>query len=110
MFRLDYKYISFKARIGVSKETGDIQNCNQESGSITFQVLGDGRPLMINGTNLITKKDTQNATDIQIGVGDVKILELETQHQSTLRSCAFSAWVEAAVFVKRTLLYINSLS
>ena len=108
MFRLDYKYISFKARIGVSTETRDIQNCNTEKGIVKFQVLGDGRILKINGKNLIAKKDTQNATDIQIGVGDVKILELETQHEFHLRSCALSAWAEAAVFVKRipSILYL----
>ena len=101
MFRLDYKYISFKAKIGVSKETLDTQKCDTKRGSVTFQVLADRRPLKLNGKSLITKTDTQKTTQIQIGVGDVAILELQTQHESHIRSCAFSAWADAAVFVKR---------
>ena len=100
MFRLDYKYTSFKAKVGVSKETISNQKCNDERGAVKFQVLGDGIPLMINEQNWTTKEDTQSATNIQIYVGNVAILELKAEHQSNVPTCAFSVWAEAAVFAK----------
>ena len=88
----------FKACVGQPEDNDP--NCSDGKGKIKFQVLGDGVPFKLNGKSWITKDVEQNPTYIRIGVGHVSKLELRSQHQSHVQLCSFSAWADAALFIK----------
>ena len=103
-FSLDRKYSFFKACIGKPEDN----YCSNGKEKIKFQVLGNGVPYKLNGKSWMTKANDEKATCLIVGVGNVSMLELRTQHESYSHPCKYSAWANAALFLKGMLSYRKS--
>ena len=100
-FSLDKKYTMLKACIAttISTEPG-APACGNKKQDIKFQVLGDGNPLKLNEKSWFTKIFKDDATCLEIEVGNVSVLELRSQYQTNLQPCGLAVWTDTDVFPK----------
>ena len=82
-------------------------------GNSRFRVLGDGKPIPIDGwRKWIGKGSPQDPTCFTLDVSDVAYITLETDDNGEF-NCDFSTWVDAAVRLKGNkyiLDFLNCLS
>ena len=100
-FELHRKYDYFKACFDVINDSdNDDQTCDEESGKMKIQVLGDGVPIKMNTKRWMTVSIKQNPYCFMAKVGNVSMLELRYQRQFHVSSCGLVALVDAKVFLK----------
>ena len=105
-FSLDKKYRVLKTCIAAAKNNEDgAPSCDNEKQDIKFQVLGDDIPLKMNGKRWFTKSLEEDATCLEIEVGNVSVLELQSQYQTNIQPCGLALWTDAAVFPKGMIYY-----